>query len=83
MDKLKFGETAVLEDGRQYTCFANLKYQEKDYVFLISEFKPLQIRLAEQKIIDGDLQIKIVVDKELKYNLLNILKQRNGQLFKG
>lgn len=79
MDKLKYGETAVLEDGREYTCFANLNDNGKDYVFLMSNFKPLEIKFAEQRIIDGDLQIQIVANQELKVKLLNKFKEKYGK----
>lgn len=81
MDKLKIGETAVLEDGREYNCFANLKDNGKEYVFLISNFKPLEVKFAEQRVVAGDLQIKIISDQELKIHLLNCFQEKYGQNF--
>ena len=37
MEKLEFGETAVLEDGTEYVCFARLEENGEDYVYLVSQ----------------------------------------------
>ena len=48
MEKLEFGETAILEDGSEYVCFARLEENGIDYVYLVSNFKPLKVRFAKQ-----------------------------------
>lgn len=79
MDKLKYGETVVLEDGKEYTCFANLEDNGKEYVFLISNSKPVEVRFAEQRLVSGELQIKIILNKELKIYLLNKFTEKYGK----
>ena len=78
MEKLEFGETAVLEDGSEYVCFARLEENGIDYVYLVSNFKPLKVRFAKQNIIDGELQLEIVQEPELKQHLLELFKDKMG-----
>ena len=78
MEKLEFGETAVLEDGKEYICFASLEENGVDYVYLVSNFKPLEVRFAKQILTDGVLQLEIVQDQELKQHLFELFKERMG-----
>ena len=64
MEKLEFGETAVLEDGTEYVCFARLEENGNDYVYLVSNFKPLKVRFAKQNIVDGELRLDIIQNQE-------------------
>ena len=81
MDKIKYGETAVLEDNREYTCFGTLEDNGIDYIYLISNFKPLEVRFAKQKLINGNLKIQIVTDKSLKIYLYNKFQEVYGNNF--
>jgi hypothetical protein len=78
MEKLEFGETAVLEDGTEYVCFARLEENGNDYVYLVSNFKPLKVRFAKQNIVDGELRLDIIQDQELKQHLLELFKDKMG-----
>ena len=79
MEKLEFGETAVLEDGKEYVCFASLEENGVDYVYLVSNFKPLEVRFAKQIISNGDLLLEIVQDQALKEHLLELFKEKMGK----
>jgi len=81
MDKIKYGETAVLEDNREYTCFGTIEDNGIDYAYLISNFKPLEVRFVKQRLIDGDLQIQFVTDKSLKIYLYNKFQEVYGKHF--
>lgn len=70
MEKLEFGETAVLENGKEFICFKTLTEDGIDYVYLVSNYKPLEVRFAKQVIINGELLLEIVEDQELKEHLL-------------
>ena len=78
MEKLEFGETAVLEDGTEYVCFAQLEENGEDYVYLVSNFKPLKVRFAKQNIVNGELQLEIIQDPELKQHLFELFKNKMG-----
>ena len=79
MEKLEFGETAVLEDGKEYVCFASLEENGIDYVYLVSNFKPLEVRFAKQVITDEELLLEIVHDQTLKEHLLELFKAKMGK----
>lgn len=79
MEKLEFGETAVLEDGKEYVCFASLEENGVDYVYLVSNFKPLEVRFAKQVVNDGELLLEIVQDQALKEHLLELFKEKMGK----
>ena len=72
MEKLEFGETAFLENGKEYICFSKLEENGNDYVFLVSNSKPLEVRFVKQIIINGELQLQIIEDSELKHHLLEL-----------
>ena len=78
MEKLEFGEVAVLEDGKEYICFASLNENGVDYVYLVSNFKPLEVRFAKQVLTNGGLQLEIVEDQNLKMHLYEMFKDKNG-----
>ena len=70
MEKLEFGETAVLEDGKEFICFKTLTEEGIDYVYLVSNYKPVEVRFAKQTIVNGELLLEIVEDQDLKEHLL-------------
>lgn len=81
MEKLKFGEGAILEDGKEYICYGNIVDNGNDYVYLISNFKPVEIRYAKQAIVNGELQLEIIGNKELKLYLTNLFQEKLGSKF--
>lgn len=70
MEKLEFGEVAVLEDGKEYIVFQTLEKDGKNYVYLVSNFKPLEVKFAVQELINGELLLNIVENQEEKEGLL-------------
>ena len=79
MEKLEFGETAVLENGKEYVCFASLEENGIDYVYLVSNFKPLEVRFAKQVINNDELLLEIVQEQTLKEHLLELFKDKMGK----
>ncbi len=79
MDKLKFGETAVLVDGKEYICFTALNLENKDYVGLISNTQPIEVLFARQVIQDGNLELTVVEDRSEKERLVKLFKEKNSQ----
>lgn len=78
MEKLQFGETAVLENGKEYVCFASLEENGESYVYLVSNFKPLEVRFAKQTLVNGVLQLEIVQEPNLKQHLYELFKIKMG-----
>ena len=79
MENIKFGEIAVLEDGKEFICFSSLDYNDNNYVYLVSNYKPWEVRFAKQ-INDGHtLKLEIVTDKDEKEKLLELFKNKTNQ----
>lgn len=76
MDKLKFGEIAVLENGKEYICFATITDNNESYVYLVSNFKPVEICFVKQEIIDNNLVLTLVTDKNQKEHLLELFQNQ-------
>ncbi len=79
MEKLEFGETAVLEDGKEYVCFANIEEDGNNYAYLVSNFKPFEVRFAKQITNNGELLLEIVEDQILKEHLFDLFKEKIGK----
>lgn len=59
---LEAGEVIVLDNDKEYICVSVIEKDGEIYIFLVSNFKPLEVRFARQ-IIDGDnLSLEIIND---------------------
>ena len=75
MEKITTGETITLTNGHKYLVFATAFLDGKDYIYLISEDQPVEIRFAEQLIIDGKLDIRTLTDSAEKIKVFDAFKQ--------
>lgn len=67
---LEIGEVVKLNDDKEYIVVNIMNLHNVRYVFLISNFKPLDIVIATEKIIDEDIVLEEVKDNnELDYIL--------------
>ena len=78
MEKLEFGETVVLENGKEFVCFASLQENGIEYVYLVSNFKPLEVRFAKQILVGDKLQLEMIQDPTLKQHLFELFKTKMG-----
>ena len=76
MEKLKFGETAILENGKEYVCFKELIENGESYVYLMTNAKPLEVRFAKQTIVNNELQLTIIEDEKLKQHLYDLFTKK-------
>ena len=60
MEKLSFGEIAILENNKQY---------------VMSNFKPIEVVFAKQIQVDGELRLEPVTDQRVKEALLEEFKK--------
>ena len=65
------GDLIILENHKEYVCFEKITFEGIEYLYLMSNFKPLEIRFA--KVIKED-EIEIIYNQEEKEKL--------GKLFK-
>lgn len=83
MEKIKFGETVVLDNGKEYVCFGELVDNGIDYVYLISNSAPVEVIFARQEHVNDDVKLIIVSDKDEKNRVLELFRDnmsRNGSL---
>lgn len=79
MDKLQFGETAVLEDGKEYVCFCELEDNGNSYVYLVTASKPVEVCFARQRLENGNLELDLISDQNEKERLLALFQERMGK----
>lgn len=66
---LEIGEIVILEE-KEYIIVNTINLHNIRYVILISNFKPLGIIIATEKVVDGDIVLNEVKDNiELDYVL--------------
>lgn len=78
MEKVETGEIIELDNGKEYICFSTLRDDGEDYIFLMSNFKPLEIRFARQYEQDGEILLEIVGDRATKERLLELFKAKHN-----
>ena len=77
--KIEAGEIIKLSDNKEYICFSTLQDGGIDYVYLMSNFKPLEIRFGIQRIVENEIQIEVINNLEQKQKVLKLF-QENGQI---
>lgn len=75
MELLKIGETAVLENEKEYVCFETQTIDNVNYAFLMTNVRPLEIAIVEQKMNEGSLELTFVTDEGIKEKLLENFKK--------
>ena len=75
--KIETGEIITLDNNKEYICFSTLNHEGKDYVYFLSNFKPLEIKFGEQTIDDGEVNIRIINDQNEKQMVLNLFQNNN------
>jgi len=69
--KVENGEIIKLDNGKEYICFSSLEDKGTNYIYLISNFKPLEIRFA--KVFD-DESLEIINNQEEKQKVFELFK---------
>ncbi len=78
MEKLQFGETAVLEDGKEYVCFCELEDNGNSYVYLVTASKPVEVCFAKQRLENDNLVLDLVSNQNEKEHLLALFQEKMG-----
>lgn len=81
--KINEGEIIQLDNNKEYICFSTISDQNDYYVYLISNFKPLEVKFAKE-ISNGDsVSLEIINDQNQKKKLLKLFtdKQNNKTSF--
>ncbi len=77
---LEIGEIVKLSNDKEYIVVNTMNLHNIRYVFLISNFKPLDIVIGTEKIIDEDIVVEEVKDNtELDYVLSQFALSKDGE----
>ena len=79
MEKLKAGEVAILDDGRKFICFDCLEEDGVSYAYLISNFKPLEVKFVIQKQSSEGLELEVIKEKTKKEYLYKIFQEKSAR----
>ena len=77
MEKLVAGDLATLNGDKEFIVFAQTMHKGEDYVYLMSNFTPLEIMFAKQIVNGNDVDLQVVTNQEEKKELLKIFLQQN------
>lgn len=72
MEKLEIGEVAQLENGKEFICCGVINDNDEEYLIMMSNFKPIEIKFAKQDIVNEQLQLTIIENSEQKQKLFEI-----------
>lgn len=75
--KIGVGELITLSNNKEYICFDTITYNGIDYVYLMSNFKPLEIKFGVQVISNGQINIKIINNQNEKQMVLKLFEHKN------
>ncbi len=79
---LEIGEIVKLSNDKEYIVVNIMNLHNIRYVFLISNFKPLDIVIGTEKIIDEDIVVEEVKDNnELDYVLSQFALSKDEEEF--
>lgn len=77
--KIEKGEVITLSNNKEYICFSTLNDAGVDYVYLMSNFKPLEVKFGKQKEVSGEIQITVINDFEEKQKVLELFQRQNQE----
>lgn len=72
--KVQVGEVVLLDDNKEYICFAKKKWNGATYDYLVSNFKPLEVFFAKESFVDNEIELDIVTDATEKETLLKLFQ---------
>lgn len=73
------GQIVLLEDNKEYICVQNIIKDNENFLYLVSNFKPLEVRFAKQIQNSNDFSLEIINNKDQKIELLKLF-QNNSEM---
>lgn len=61
---IQVGEQVKLSDDREYIVVNRMNLHNLSYVYLVTNSKPLEIMIATEKIVNGEIVLEEVKDNE-------------------
>ena len=68
------GELITLDNHKEYICFQVMKADGETYLYLLSNFKPLEIRFARVISLGDSMELEIINDQKQKQKLLTLFQ---------
>ena len=76
--RIEEGEIVELDNGKQYVVYSVIPENEKNYVYLMSNFKPVEMMFAKEIAGEGsDISLEIIKDQDEKQKVLELFKNQN------
>ncbi len=77
--RIEEGEIVELDNGKEYVVYSVIPENEKNYVYLMSNFKPVEMMFAKEVTgtSDDDISLEIIHDQEEKQKVLELFKNQN------
>lgn len=73
---IETGEIITLDNNKEYICFSTLEHEGKHYLYLISNFKPLEIRFGIQTVENNEINIEIINEQQEKQKVLSLFQNK-------
>lgn len=70
--KIENGEIIELDNEKEYICVARLEDNGVNYLYLLSNFKPIEIMFAKEIINGEEINIEIINDAAEKRHVLEL-----------
>lgn len=72
--KIEIGEIVTLDDNKEFICMSRNKYKDSDYLFLLSNFKPVEVMFAKEIVTENGVDLKEVNNQQEKIDLMKVFK---------
>lgn len=77
--KIETGEIITLDNNKEYICCSTINDNGNYYLYLISNFKPLEVVFAKQLIEDDSSYVTIINKKEEKEYVLKLFQEQKNK----
>lgn len=74
--KLEKGEIVTLSNNKEYICISTVTDGDNDYVYLLSNFKPVEVMFVKQKIVNNEVQVTVISNQEEKQKVFNLFQNQ-------
>lgn len=76
--KIEEGEIVELDNGKEYVVYSVIPENENNYVYLMSNFKPVEMMFAKEIVSnDNDISLEVIHNQEEKQKVLELFKNQN------
>ena len=73
---MKTGEVIGLSNNKEYICLDSIKREETEYVYLLGNFKPAEVKFGIVRGTPEDMMIEIVNNPDQKKMILKLFQDK-------